>query len=681
MPTQAPASNRSTATQDSDQSPVSFSDSLAAASNSAQSSAPSEAAPKTTRKQKSDPDDANASGSASVSHAVQQQDSSQQPAQQQQDTSALQAQLTVPVAIPVQPSLDVQATSSDASTSGTSQVVLNVGPTVPADAGANAGQLSSALLQGSALLPSARQQGVNAASGAEAKARNSGSNSFLGIGRDETLAPVQKPAANTKTTASDAGVQNGVATPAANAGQTQSLPVGASAVSDAVRAQLAQSDASATPNAAQPQLPQADVSAVSNPVQIAAKNPTSQSDLNTIQNAASRAQVNAAPSATSVSGDTTQADSSAAKNTSANAGQDAIPAALLKAVSSALQNTETLTVLHAATKPSAKGVAAPAQGVASTSKTAAQTATGQSAFPAGLGASSSIADQLAALTQHGSGLSAKAQASASGVNSTSTAKTPAANEPNGTGSDATGLKQHAQSASDAGSQAGSQDTSSANDQSQSVAPVAVQSGVLPQVTSTDHSAAGVAQIQGAAISSPVQNAPAASSAAGQAVKAQQNAASVSPAVPQSAPAVNSARLIQNVGQSEMRVGMRSNEFGNISINTSSTKDLISAQISVDHGELAKTLAAHLPEVQARLGANQPMNVRIDMNGTSTGTGSGNFGNMSNGTAGQSQGGRQQAGNAASSYSGANVAERQLSPTMAAMATSAGLLNARLDITV
>ena len=181
--------------------------------------------------------------------------------------------------------------------------------------------------------------------------------------------------------------------------------------------------------------------------------------------------------------------------------------------------------------------------------------------------------------------------------------------------------------------------------------------------------------------SPVQGAVAMPAAAGHAAKAQDNSAEVSAATPQAMPAVNSARLIQSVGQSEMRVGMRSNEFGNISINTSSTRDLISAQISVDHGELAKTLAAHLPEMQTRLGGDQPMNVRIDMNGTNTGLGAGNSGSMSNGSGSQPQGGRQQAGNTASSYSGDSMVDRQLSPAAVTMAASAGRLNARLDITV
>ena len=78
--------------------------------------------------------------------------------------------------------------------------------------------------------------------------------------------------------------------------------------------------------------------------------------------------------------------------------------------------------------------------------------------------------------------------------------------------------------------------------------------------------------------------------------------------------------------------MRSNDFGNISISTSATRDLISAQISVDHGELARTLAAHLPDMQERLGGNQAMDVRIDMNGQAIGHRSGTSSGMSNGSA-------------------------------------------------
>lgn len=76
------------------------------------------------------------------------------------------------------------------------------------------------------------------------------------------------------------------------------------------------------------------------------------------------------------------------------------------------------------------------------------------------------------------------------------------------------------------------------------------------------------------------------------------------------PLVNTARLIQNMHETEMRVGIRSEDFGNISISTSANRESITAQISVEHDELAKTIAAGLPEMQTRLGSDQPLQVRI-----------------------------------------------------------------------
>jgi len=124
--------------------------------------------------------------------------------------------------------------------------------------------------------------------------------------------------------------------------------------------------------------------------------------------------------------------------------------------------------------------------------------------------------------------------------------------------------------------------------------------------------------------------------------------------------------------------MRSSEFGNISINTSATRDLISAQISLDHGELAKILTAHLPEMQERLGANQAMDVRIDMNGEQTRQGGGTSDNLSNGSADTSRGGGQQSGNPGSRYSSREGTEQQFS-SAAAVTKGDGRSNGRLDI--
>lgn len=78
--------------------------------------------------------------------------------------------------------------------------------------------------------------------------------------------------------------------------------------------------------------------------------------------------------------------------------------------------------------------------------------------------------------------------------------------------------------------------------------------------------------------------------------------------------VHSARLLQSVNQSEMRLGMHSAEFGNISIQASLNRDRMAAQISVDSRDLGKALSLHIPDMQARLGAQHGVHSRIALQG-------------------------------------------------------------------
>lgn len=66
-------------------------------------------------------------------------------------------------------------------------------------------------------------------------------------------------------------------------------------------------------------------------------------------------------------------------------------------------------------------------------------------------------------------------------------------------------------------------------------------------------------------------------------------------------AINTASVIQKMSETEMRVGMHSAEFGEISIRTSVSQQQMVAQISVDHGELGKAISAHIPGMEAKLG--------------------------------------------------------------------------------
>jgi len=146
------------------------------------------------------------------------------------------------------------------------------------------------------------------------------------------------------------------------------------------------------------------------------------------------------------------------------------------------------------------------------------------------------------------------------------------------------------------------------------------------------------------------------------------------------PAINTAKLIQNMGQTEMRVGVRSNEFGNISINTSATRDLISAQISLDHSELAKTLVTHLPEIQARLGGTQAADVRVDLNGQASGQNAAASGSMQPNAGGHSNGDRQQKANSGTGNSTSGFQEQARAISAAVMPAAELSLYSRLDIT-
>ena len=74
--------------------------------------------------------------------------------------------------------------------------------------------------------------------------------------------------------------------------------------------------------------------------------------------------------------------------------------------------------------------------------------------------------------------------------------------------------------------------------------------------------------------------------------------------------INQAKLIQTMNAAEMRVGMHSSEFGDISIRTSVSQQQMQAEISVDHNELGTALWAHVPSIQAKLGSEYGLQASI-----------------------------------------------------------------------
>ena len=82
--------------------------------------------------------------------------------------------------------------------------------------------------------------------------------------------------------------------------------------------------------------------------------------------------------------------------------------------------------------------------------------------------------------------------------------------------------------------------------------------------------------------------------------------------------VHRAQLIQAMHQSEMRMGMNSAEFGNISISAAVSHQMLSAQISLNHAELSRALTAQLPDIEKKLGNAYGLPSRVEVrDGSST----------------------------------------------------------------
>jgi hypothetical protein len=64
--------------------------------------------------------------------------------------------------------------------------------------------------------------------------------------------------------------------------------------------------------------------------------------------------------------------------------------------------------------------------------------------------------------------------------------------------------------------------------------------------------------------------------------------------------VQSAKLVERIGEAELRLGIRAGEFGSVDIRTSMAHNQFTAEISVERGELGRVMAAELSSLQSRL---------------------------------------------------------------------------------
>jgi hypothetical protein len=146
---------------------------------------------------------------------------------------------------------------------------------------------------------------------------------------------------------------------------------------------------------------------------------------------------------------------------------------------------------------------------------------------------------------------------------------------------------------------------------------------------------------------------------------------------QAAHALNSAQLIQSVHGSEMRLGMSSAEFGNISINTSLNHQTLSAQISMDHSALGHALAMHLPAIEEKLGSAYGLQAKVELRDTaSNSTASDSSSNESRGDR-RSQGGSTGTSTAALKSPIGTLTSSNFTPSSTSMAASTSRLDIRI----
>lgn len=92
--------------------------------------------------------------------------------------------------------------------------------------------------------------------------------------------------------------------------------------------------------------------------------------------------------------------------------------------------------------------------------------------------------------------------------------------------------------------------------------------------------------------------------------------------------IQAAKLVERMGQSEIRVGIRDGEFGNVDIRTSMSHNNFTAQISVERGDLGRVIAAELPSLHSRLSDQRLPVTQITVQ------------NQSSGMSGDARGGQQ-----------------------------------------
>ncbi len=84
--------------------------------------------------------------------------------------------------------------------------------------------------------------------------------------------------------------------------------------------------------------------------------------------------------------------------------------------------------------------------------------------------------------------------------------------------------------------------------------------------------------------------------------------------------ISSARLTQKLTESEMRVDLRSEDFGQVSVHSTLGKGSVSTQITLDNTQLGATLLTHVRELEQRLDRDHGLHASVSID-TRSGSGS------------------------------------------------------------
>jgi hypothetical protein len=96
---------------------------------------------------------------------------------------------------------------------------------------------------------------------------------------------------------------------------------------------------------------------------------------------------------------------------------------------------------------------------------------------------------------------------------------------------------------------------------------------------------------------------------------------------------STARLLGSAMRSDLRVGVQTEAFGRVTIQTSAQGGQLSAQLSLENGKESATLAAHLPGVEQKIVQQNGLNASVRLvSGFNGGAGAGFMGRDQSGSA-------------------------------------------------